>query len=250
MSTTIINILDQYPKQRPQLPKPYQDIYELHYTRNRQGATRATSISSRMERWLHRTVSSDLESITTDPVTLEIGAGSLNHLPYEPEVSTYDIIEPFSALLSLGEDHSRVRNQYLDIRDVPEQNRYDRIISIATFEHIADLPFVVASSALMLKAGGTLRVSIPNEGRLWWQLGTMVTGYEFKKMYVLDYRILMAHEHINTAREIEAILRHFFGNVKHRSFGINKSWSFYLFFECMEPKLDLARNYCNTFRNA
>ena len=236
-------ILRSFPKERPPLPPAYQSIYEEHYANNRQGNTRATSLSSRLERWLHRTVAADVVSGAKDALTLEIGAGTLNHLPYEPSVSQYDVVEPAAFLLEKGTSHSRVRNFYKDISELPPGARYDRILAIATFEHITDLPAVAARSAQLLKGNGCLRVSIPNEGTLFWKLGTLITGYEFRKKYGLDYQVLMRHEHINTASEIEGVLRYFFRRIHARSFGLNSRLAFYRFFECREPELDKAGQY-------
>ncbi len=77
-----------------------------------------------------------------------------------------------------------------------------------------------------------MRVARPNEGTLMWKLGTMVTGYEFKKKYGLDYQVLMRHEHVNTADEIEEILNYHFKNVKCSLFGLNKKIAFYRFYSC------------------
>ena len=210
MTTKQQRILARYPKQRPALPAAYQEIYAQHYKQNRQGETQATSISMKMEQWLHRKVAEDVATSTLDISTLEIGAGTLNQLPYEPHIQTYDVIEPFTELYKKSPHQSRVQQFYSYIEDIPTSNRYQRITSVATFEHITNLPTVVAKAALLLAQNGTLRVSIPNEGTLLWRMGTMVTGFEFRRTYGLDYQVLMRHEHVNTAEEIEAVIHYFF----------------------------------------
>jgi len=105
--------------------------------------------------------------------------------------------------------------------------KYERITSIATFEHIIDLPDVVAKAATLLhEKRGHLRVAIPNEGTLLWKLGTKFTGFEFRKKYGLDYQVLMQYEHINSAREIEQVLKYFFRNVRRSVFGLSKTLRF------------------------
>lgn len=43
-----------------------------------------------------------------------------------------------------------------------------------------------------------------------WKLGyTLSTGMEFKRKYGLEYEVLMKHEHVNTAKEIEEVLNYF-----------------------------------------
>ena len=241
--TASTSLLNKYPKQRPALPEEHQKIYKLHYKRNREGQTNATSLSMRLEKWLHNKVAEDIKYNELDIPTLEIGAGTLNQLEYEPHVETYDVIEPFHDLFANSPHKDRIRNYYDDIAEVEQTNRYTRITSVATFEHILDLPAVIAKACLHLDSGGTMRTSIPNEGSLMWKLGTMITGFEFKRMYGLDYGPLMRHEHVNTAKEITGLLKYFFKTNKQSHFGIGPEFSFYRFIESSDPELDKAKAY-------
>ena len=49
-------ILARYPKRRPPLPAEYRRIYEREYKLNREGGSFITSLSSRLESWMHRRV--------------------------------------------------------------------------------------------------------------------------------------------------------------------------------------------------
>ncbi len=235
-------MFEKFPKKRVVLPEAYQKIYAEHYVKNREGQTTATGIAQKMERWMHKKVVQDVLSDSAK-TTLEIGAGALNHLAYE-STKVYDIVEPFTSLWENSGSLQRIRSVYHDITEVPAENSYDRIISIATFEHIENLPEVVAKACLMLNDSGTLRTAIPNEGTILWKLGyTLTTGIEYRLKYGLDYRILMNYEHINTAQEIEEIL-HYFLNTNQRScFGLNKSFAFYRFYESCNPNRQRAEEY-------
>jgi hypothetical protein len=235
------DILKKFPKIRPELPQEYRDIYETHYKKNRAGNTRATSLSMRMEKWLHKKVAADVKNNDKDIKTLEIGAGTLNQLEYEPNIKSYNIVEPFKALYENSPYLHRVSNVFDSIHDIEDTEKYSRIISIATFEHIMELPQVVAKAALLLKEDGNLRLSIPNEGTLLWKLGTMVTGAEFKKHYGLDYDVLMRYEHVNTADDIEQVLKYFFRKTKTKVLGINRRFAFYRFISCEQPEVEKAR---------
>ncbi|HAQ18200.1 MAG TPA: methyltransferase type 12 [Prolixibacteraceae bacterium] len=238
-------MFENYPKVRTELPPGFQKIYAEHYKKNREGETSASSVAQKMEGWMHRKIAEDVKGIS-DKVTLEIGAGTLNQLNYE-ETSPYDIIEPFTELYINSKFRNRINRVYKDIDEVDELNKYDRITSIATFEHITDLPKVVAKTCIHLNNPGTLRVSIPNEGTFLWKLGyKLTTGIEFKIKYGLDYSILMNYEHVNTAGEIEQILSYFYENVKCSCFGLNKRIAFYRFYECSKPKIELAKEYLST----
>jgi hypothetical protein len=234
------SILDRFPKVRPPLPDAYRRIHERHIIANRQATYHTTSLSSRLEGWMHRHVAADVRGGRGGP-TLEIGAGTLNHLPHEPTTAPYDIVEPFDRLFADSPWRDRVRGVFASIDDVPAANLYARIISIATFEHLERLPELVARCACLLADGGTLRVGIPNEGTILWRLGTAVTGAEFRLRYGLDYRVLMRHEHVNTADEIEAVLRCLFGDVRVAVCGIGRRLAFYRFLACSMPDTTLAR---------
>lgn len=223
------SIFKEYPKQRKALPKEYQDIYEEHYKNNRQGKTKASAISSTMEKWLHKCVAA-----TALPTlkTLEIGAGTLNQLDFECS-DHYDIVEPFEQLYYDSPNLHLVNSLYSDISEVPIFQKYDRIISIACFEHICDLPDMINKCCDHLSTNGILCVSIPNEGRFLWKLAySVTTGFEFYIKYGLKYSVLMNYEHVNTADEIEKVLRYYFGSVKVKFFGISRMLALYRYYEC------------------
>lgn len=235
-------MFENYPKERIKLPLEFQKIYSEHYKNNREGSTSASSLAQKMEAWLHRKVAKDVIGVI-DKSTLEIGAGTLNQLKYE-QTKPYDIIEPFSELYNNSKFENHIDCVYSDIDEVSDSKSYDRITSVATFEHILDLPKVVAKTCLHLNEKGSLRVSIPNEGTFIWKLGyKLTTGVEFKLKYGLDYSILMNYEHVNTADEIEQVLKYFYGKVKCSCFGINRKIAFYRFYECSEPKTEIAERY-------
>ncbi|MBX3191383.1 MAG: hypothetical protein KF819_30575 [Labilithrix sp.] len=232
-----------FPKARPVLPEAFKSLYERYYIANREGQTTATTGAKALEAWMHRKVSEDL---VRGPLsrgtarTLEIGAGTLNHVRHEgpPVGGAYDIVEPFRALFEGSELMSRVRDQYDDVGAIAGEVKYDRIISIATFEHLLDLPRVIAIAARHLDEGATMRVAIPSEGSIAWRLGwTLTTGLEFRLKYGLDYGVLMRHEHVNSWREIRRALEHFFVDVKASAFGLSAGLSFYQFYECRSPSL-------------
>ena len=231
-------MFSKFPKTRPPLSREIEEIYQMHYKSNREGQTPASSLAQRMESWLHKQVAKDLANPRDSrKATLELGAGTLNQLPYEPAVGPYDIVEPFNDLYDNSSLLERVRNIYSDISEVPSSCRYDRITSIATLEHICNLPEVVARCGLLLTKNGVLRASIPSEGTFLWTLGwQLTTGLEFRMKHGLDYGLLMKHEHVNTAREIEEVLGFFFEDVECRVFGLTKSISLYRFYVCSNPR--------------
>ena len=208
MTADVQEILARYPKSRPALPPAHARIYERHYQENRDGEGAANSVATRLERWMHRRVA----RAGSGSRVLELGAGTLNHLRFEsPLPAIYDVVEPFTALFEGRAESGSVRAFYRDIGDIAPTERYDRIISVAVLEHLTALPYVVARAGLLLADGGTFAAGVPSEGGvLWhcaWRFGT---GMAYYLRHRLDYADLMHHEHVNTADEILAVIRHFF----------------------------------------
>ena len=242
--SSVGNTIDSFPKVRPTLPDDYAAIYTAHYKENRGGKTPASSLSQKLEQWLHRQVAADVMADQSPRTTLEIGAGTLNHLAHEPDTGPYDIVEPFMDLYTDSPSLPRIRNVYADVREIPLSERYDRITSIATFEHVCNLPDVVATAGLLLQPNGTLRVSIPSEGTFLWKLGwALTTGLEFRIRYGLDYGVLMRHEHVNTATEIEGVLSFFFREISTNILGISKQVSLYRYYQCSSPRREECAQY-------
>jgi hypothetical protein len=235
-------MFDIYPKIREELPEEYRLIYVNQYKENREGESTASGLAQKMEGWLHKKVAADVKK-DINKVTLELGAGTLNQLDHE-FTKHYDIVEPFSELFRDSSKLKRVNSIYNDISDIEVAKKYDRITSIATFEHITDLPSVVARTCLLLNANGTLRTSIPNEGTFLWKLGwKMTTGLEFKLKHGLDYGVLMKYEHVNTADEIESVIRYFYEDNRVSYFGLGKRLSLYRYYESSKPRKDKAIEY-------
>jgi len=237
------NLFSEFPKQRPALPPEYAAIYLQHYRNSREGNSRILSLAKYAERWMHRKVGADVQD-REPKATLEIGAGNLNQLPYEPHTLPYDIVEPFRELFESSPNLGRIRNIYGDISAIRPGTKYERITSVAVLEHICDLPALVARSALLLAEGGQFRAGIPSEGTILWRLGWQTTtALDFRARYNLDYKVLMKYEHVNTAREIEEVLRYFFAKTQTSVFGVARSLSFYQFFACSKPNLRLCHDY-------
>jgi hypothetical protein len=243
--------LSDFPKIRPTLPPEYEKIYLQHIQENRRGQSPASRMSTTLEGWMHRRIARDAQESNRSLSTLEIGAGTLNHLPYEPHNAVYDIVEPARHGFEDSPLLSRVRTTYGDIKEVQPETRYDRIISIASFEHICELPEVVAYSGLLLKPDGQLRVAIPSEGGPLWTLGwKLTTGWEFKRRYGLDYEVMMRSEHVNTWTEVAEVLNYFFQDVKFSYLGLSRTLSFYQVYICSAPDRTKCSDYLRSVKFA
>ncbi len=198
-----------FPKKRVPLPPEYESIYLQHYRNSREGSSKILGLAKRAEAWMHRKVAEDVRQ-GAPKATLEIGAGTLNQLPYEPNSNPYDIVEPFHELFQSSPHRHRIRSFFDDISEVPPETKYERVTSIAALEHVCDLPELVARSALLLSEGGQFRAGIPSEGTILWRLGwATTTALDFRARYNLDYEVLMkyrARQHGPRDRDRPALL--------------------------------------------
>jgi SAM-dependent methyltransferase len=232
-------LLRSYPRARPELPPRHSETYIEHYRANRAGKTGVGRIAMRLESWMHRQVAADCDAERI----LELGAGSLNHLPYHPHARVYDAVEPFRELWEDSPERGRIGHMYSDIAEIPGHQRYDAIVSVAVLEHLTDLPAIVARAALLLAEGGEFRAGFPSEGGLLWGLAWRgTTGLEYRWKRGLDYSAIMRHEHVNSADEIVAVLGYFFETVELRRFP--SPWrhlSFYTAAIARAPRKDRSR---------
>jgi SAM-dependent methyltransferase len=236
MNDDIERLLATYPRTRPPLPPALEAIYHDTYLSSREGRGVLYRITQSLEAWMHRRVAADSRAGQT---VLELGAGTLNHLRFESPDEIYDVVEPYKALYEGRPGAARVRAFYADITDVPPENRYDRIISIATLEHVLNLPDLVARAAKLLKPQGIFAAGIPSEGGVLWGFSWRASvGLSFRLRTGLNYGDLMRHEHANKAREIEAIVKHYFARVETRRFPFpSRQLSLYTFIRCRSPRL-------------
>jgi len=237
---TIEELLGTYPRVRPELPEEHRRVYEKEYRDNRDGKGVAEGLAKKMEGWMHEKVSRP----SGDNV-LELGAGTLNHLQWEREVLSYDVVEPFKALYQGVPLQNRVRAFYHSVHTVPTANRYKRIVSVAALEHMTNLPAEIASSALLMDKDGVFQAGIPSEGGfLWWLGWRMTTGISYFLRNRLDYGVLMRHEHINSAPEICSVIQFFFRDVSLWRFPLPAHHlSLYGYIEARNPDVELCGKY-------
>ena len=245
--TDIAAILARFPKTRPAMSPGAAVVHDAILKGNRERVSLLSKISDFLESWMHRQIVKG-NNLPDSQHILEIGAGTLNHLPYEPLNAIYDIIEPFAALYERQRDLSRVRSIYADMSEIPEQTKYDRIVSIATLEHLTRLPETIARAGLLLQPKGLLQASIPSEGGFLWGLSWRATfAVTYKLTTGRNWSEHMHYEHVNDAPEILAVIEYFFEDVKIRRFPLPfHHLSFYASIDARNPRIDRCRDYLDS----
>ncbi len=235
MPEPIDALLARFPKERPALPPAHEAIYSAEYRGNRDGTTLATQAAQALERWMHRQVAS---RSAPGQRLLELGAGTLNHVPFERDFAVYDAIEPLAFMYEGTAERAAVRSIFASSDAIPAENRYDRIFSVAVLEHMLDLPLEIRAAAGRIEPGGVFQVAVPCEGCFAWGAAwRLSTGLAFRLRTGLDYGTIMRHEHVNSFDEIVRLLEHFFARVEARYFPLpHKQLAFYAYLECREPR--------------
>lgn len=232
MQKKIFYLIKKYPKKRPPLNDKLKKIFKLEYKKNR-----TNFLVQLSESWLHFSIKGRKKLLNK---TLEIGAGSLNHLPWEnfKKNKKYDVIEPKKFLYKKNKNKKFVNHFYKDLEKAPN-NSYDRIISSAVLEHIQDLPNFFYLSSKKLKKNGYQSHSIPCEGYPTWSIVSyLVSGISFRLRTGQNYKDIQKHEHINNYDEILSLINFFYKNVKVKfsyPFFITPYLSFYANITFNEP---------------
>ena len=235
-------LIKKYPKKRSKLSFKLKKIFKDEYKTNRE-----SKVISLFEAWMHKNILK--YKIKSNVRTLEIGAGTLNHLLYEnlKKKDLYDIIEPKKFLFRNNHLKKKINKVYSNYFSVPHK-KYDRIISCATLEHLTDLPKFLAISAFKLKNKNSFHShSIPCEGYLAWTIANRyISGILFKLRTGCNYNELMNHEHVNNYDEIYSIIKLFYNKVDvNFSYPLffTPHFSFYANISFSNPKLNLCKKY-------
>ena len=241
VTNSMQELIQSYPRVRPELPASIAEHYDQEYHDQLSRKRLAWSASKRVEEWMHRKVRDGSRGGSV----LELGAGPLNHLVFEEPDGAYDIVEPRDFLYRDSPELSKVRDCYRDLTDVPTDRNYDRVISVAVLEHIPDLPQCLAKCGTLLKSGGILQAGIPEEGGFLWGAGwRMTTGLSFKLRTGCSYGLVMRHEHLSEAPEIEKLVGFFFEDVRVCRFPFAlHHLSLYGYIEARQPRLERCREY-------
>lgn len=203
-------LLKTYPKKKPPLSIKIKKIFNKEYKFNREN-----KLNSFLESWMHKSI---VESKKLNQLnTLELGAGTLNHLPFENIKSKekYDIIEPKKYLFNKKNIKKKIHKIFLNYHKVPYKF-YDRIISCATLEHLTNLPEFLAISAFKLKNKNSYQShSVPCEGYFFWFLANKcLANLIFWLKTRCNYMEIMRHEHLNNYDEILKMIKFFYKKVK------------------------------------
>ena len=117
MNLSAKNLLKKFPKKRISLSKPLKKIFDIEYKKNRNNF-----LSQLSESWLHFSIKGRSSNLNNS--TLEVGAGTLNHLKYESKknLENYSIIEPKKYLFKNNIFKNSIFKIYKNFSKFPKKN--------------------------------------------------------------------------------------------------------------------------------
>jgi len=208
----------QWPKIRPALNDEQRRVWEDWYEHFLNHLY--TGKFDRVHQFNHHYA---LRSAAAGGKTLEIGPGTGAHLDFEDArgMSEYVGVElraTFSDQIAAKHPNARLVvgdcQQRLNFPD----GYFDRVLAIHVLEHLENLPAALTEIRRVLRPGGLFSVVIPTEGGFGYWLGRRVSVQRiFEKRYGQPYAPFIAHEHVNSAREVLAETAPLF-RIIHRQF--------------------------------
>lgn len=94
-------------------------------------------------------------------------------------------------------------------RRIPYEDGYfDRVIAIHVLEHLPDLPSAIDEVWRVLKPNGLFSIVFPCDPGIAYEIARKISAERvFRARYKLPYRWLIRREHVNSAAEVEHVLR-------------------------------------------
>lgn len=218
------------------LPTKYQKIYKENYIEYAGKNSIFRKIVSIFESWYHNQASSIYPS--ADKI-LDVGSGSLFHLKFESNYKIYDIVEPKKYLLdNCPKELLKIQNYYENLKDIPIESKYDKILSIMVLEHVEDLDLHLKLISQKINNSGKFIVEISAQNDfLYWLSWRCSTGFIFWLKYRLDYGVLMNFERLNSYEKILKTIKKYFLIIEKKAFPFNiRNFRIYEHLVCIPKK--------------
>jgi len=149
------------------------------------------------------------------PQVLEVGAGTLAHLPFVRHRFDRYIASDFDRTVLKAVKDEPLRNgvelMELDGSTLPfEANSFDRLIATHVLEHVPFPHLAIQEWVRVLKPGGVLSLILPCDPGLAWRFGRFLGPRKQAERAGLPYDYYMAREHINSIFNLHQILKFHF----------------------------------------
>lgn len=167
-----------------------------------------------------RKMRSTVSSSSNRTIVFDLGCGDGAHIPFMNSGDIYiggDIDAP--AVEILRKNNPETFAARMDAYGLPiKSDSVDHIVSVYALEHMAYMDLILEELKRILKPGGHVFISVPNEGGLAWSVGRYFTSYQKFHSEDLDYNRVIMTEHLNCIWQMERTLKRHFTMLKQIRF--------------------------------
>lgn len=196
-------------------PLPDYDALVARWLRNYDKSNYDSGLSASVLRNTHAIIERPFGPDTIFPKVLEVGAGTLAHLPMVRHRFERYIASDFDqSVLDVVKDRPRpegVELLRLDGASLPfEDDSFDWLIATHVLEHVPFPHLAIQEWVRVLKPGGVLSIILPCDPGWAWRLGRHFGPRKQAENAALPYDYYMAREHINSIFNLNQILKYHF----------------------------------------
>lgn len=198
-------------------PRPDWSVYEGRWLKNYDAANYGGSLSSYVLKTTHRLIENDQRLEAHYDSVLELGAGTMAHLPnVRHGYNEYIASDHDAKVISWLKERSwgeRVKIEQLAGGNLPyEDNKIDRLIATHVLEHITEPVIALEEWVRVVRPGGVISLILPCDPGLAWRFGRTLGPRRAAHKVDLPYDYYMAVEHVNSIYNLKAIIRHHFAD--------------------------------------
>lgn len=182
----------------------------------------SSPLQSLVMRASHRLTERPFGSTTHFSKTIEVGAGTGEHLGYvQHSFDKYILTDLDEETLRIArkknqgihEGKIHYETQTASGLNYPD-NSFDRLIATHVLEHIYQPHLALKEWARVVNNGGLLSILIPTDPGIAWRLGRTLGPRKNAIAQGIAYDYVMAREHVNSCNNLIAIMRHYFKDSK------------------------------------
>lgn len=196
-------------------PLPDYDEMVRNWLSNYDAANYEGGLSAYVLRETHCLVEKPFSNMIHISQVLEVGAGTLAHLPFVRHRFDRYIASDFDeAVLEAASNRALphgVELMKLDGAALPfENDSFDRLIATHVLEHVPYPHKAVEEWVRVLKPGGVLSIILPCDPGWAWRMGRMLGPRRQAQAAGLPYDYYMAREHVNSIFNLRELLKFHF----------------------------------------
>jgi ubiquinone/menaquinone biosynthesis C-methylase UbiE len=196
-------------------PLPDYDTLVASWLKNYDHSNYDKGLSAAVLKRTHALIERPFGLETYIPQVLEIGAGTLAHLPFVRHRFDRYIASDFdhTVLEAIKERTlpSTVVTMKLDGSTLPfPDNTFDRVIATHVLEHVPSPHLAIQEWVRVLKPGSVLSLILPCDPGWAWRVGRYLGPRKQAQAAGLPYDYYMAREHVNSIFNLNQILKYHF----------------------------------------